>query len=325
MDRFVAVSLLTIFIVMSLATLFFVPFIFAIVDANFAKSTHLEPIEIRKSHDLPIAEFMEFDGLNRSDILSLRTDAVHAFPQFAPPDYSPSEGVFSRIADGKPWWGTLGLSFYGPGNMSNEGPSYHSLHVLNPHLLVGVGEPGAFVVEDYRLSPQPIFPKIVSLKWSADGSKAHAVYDYSEYLRTCRQYRTPDVKRVNLYAYNAFDLGYKCLYVDLERSTNVYSFGHPDAWIPLYWNPDRRAGEGALRSWLSLFQRQGDPALIRQTLGGGGRSCGYTGGCNNIMQFTPELALMVFHLPARAHIKLWRKCPKSPLMDADMVYILDLT
>jgi len=304
MDKTLVAAILISLVLISVFSFIAAYALVTIVSDQAAPATSLEPLKLNDPLSLPIADYVEFDGLNRSDILALRRKAVASQPDLVPENYSPSGRVFSKIEDGRPWWGTLGLSYHGNGEKSIEGPSYHSFHVLNPYLLVGAGESWAFIVKDPKLEPRPIFQELVSLTWSGDQKTVHAVYNFTEYRRLRKDYHIPDFKRVDLYAYNARDFGYNYLYVDLERSTNVYSFGLPGAWTPLH-------------------PKQGDPGQIRQFIHKG-RSCGFRGGCNNISPASPQISLKVYDLPSRAYIKLWKDQPISPDDEPDLVYVLDM-
>jgi hypothetical protein len=103
---------------------------------------------------IPLREPEEFDFKTKTEILDIRKGCVARCARLAPESYQPSEEVFGRIEDGKPWWGLLGLSYYGNGKDSISGASEESRFILNPLLLVGINHTRAYRVKN---SPFPPF------------------------------------------------------------------------------------------------------------------------------------------------------------------------
>ncbi|MBI3593062.1 MAG: hypothetical protein HY099_06250, partial [Nitrospirae bacterium] len=70
--------------------------------------------------DIELQPITELDFKSKAEVLKLRTEAVYRYPQLVSKDYKPSEPVFGQIEDGAPWWGVLGISYYGNGEKSIE-------------------------------------------------------------------------------------------------------------------------------------------------------------------------------------------------------------
>lgn len=244
--------------------------------------------------NIRLNDMTKLNFLKKSDILDLRNKYVNEYPELLTGAYKPSEAIFGQIEDGKPWWGILGISYYGPGQNSIEGPAKDSRYIFNPFLLVALSEPGAHIVNDPSLAPIPICPKPISLVWEGR-SKAVATYEAGEFLRLQFKYRYPDAGKneFDLIAYNARDFGFNYLYIDKNRSHNV--------------PPDNNQG----------------PVQIQQMLHCGG-SCGYPGGCNNMSPYQADLRVRISSLPATLYIKLWRDKPAGTDADADMIFIIEI-
>ena len=77
---------------------------------------------------------IKLDLMKKTEILELREKYVSEYPELLNAAYKPSEDVFGQVEDGKPWWGILGISYYGSGQKSIEGPSKDSRYIINPFL-----------------------------------------------------------------------------------------------------------------------------------------------------------------------------------------------
>lgn len=253
--------------------------------------------QVRGEYNIPLNPIGELDFMTKREVYDLRKRCVLQHNGLVSQGYEPSEAVFGKIEDKKPWWGIHGIYGLGSGQRSIEGPSEESRFLLNPYLLVGLCEQNAFrtgvAPDDYP----PVYPKPVSIAWYADRLLeiiTYDVHDHFSFLNSIHAYNTPQHK-LDLIAYNARDLRFNYLYVDTGKSDGV-------AWA----NVERRA------------------VAIGQYIHCGG-SCGYAGGCNNMSPFQPELAIELTRIPAKAYIKLWRDNPKSADGPSDMdviVYML---
>lgn len=243
---------------------------------------------------------VEFDYKAKNEIYAMRKHYVAQYPELAnalvKSGYAPSEDIFGQITDGKPWWGLLGLSYYGPGEKGIAGESEESRFLINPYLLVGLNEAHGYIVNDQKLPPIPIYPRPISLVWDKKRSLAKARYDVTSCWQKKRKYHisTEYNKGFELVAYNARDFGFKYLYIDPQKSTNIIG-------CPL----------------------MSGPQLIQQFIHCGG-SCGYSGGCNNMSPSQPELLIKLLNAPALAYIKLWRDQPSSPAQPPDMVFVIEM-
>jgi len=260
------------------------------------ESFSLFPVDSAFVTNIDIHPLVELDFKTKADIYEMRKQSVSHYPDLAPDSYSPSEAVFGSIADGKPWWGILGLSYYGPGNLSIEGDSEESRFLLNPFLLVGLNDAFAYTVHDTRLPAVALYPKLVMLQWDIRRTLAKATYSISGYWRKKELYysRTGYEHGFQLVAYNARDFGFNYLYIDAEKSKNI---------LPC--------------------QASAQPVLIKQFIHCG-TSCGYPGGCNNGSPDQPELLVKLSDVPALLYIKLWKKKPFAAGAPQDMIFVIEL-
>jgi len=267
------------------------------LEANIAAPASKRPEHNIKEHDITnidLNDMIELDFMKKSEILDLRKKYINEHPDLLNGAYKPSEEVFGQIQDGKPWWGILGISYYGPGQKSIEGPSKESRYIINPFLLVALSEYGAHPVNDPSLSPVPICPKPIALEWEGR-SKATATYEVGEFWDLQAKYRYADAGNniFELDAYNARDFGFNYLYIDKNESRNA------------------------------VLNDNKEPVQILQFIHCGG-SCGYPGGCNNKSPDQPELMVSISSLPATLYIKLWRNKPVTTGSDADMIFIIEI-
>jgi hypothetical protein len=256
--------------------------------------------------EIPLKPLYELDYLTKAQVYSLRTGAVNEHPEFAPRIYKPSEDVFGEILDGRPWWGILGLSYFGPGQMSIEGPSLQSHYITNPYLLVGLDEGYAHIVMNNRVAPEAVYPRPTKLLWSRDGTWAKATFDISGLKEQQSRLGFPNgyTHGLEFVAYNARDLGYNWLYIDYGKSANIDMMSRHSLFG-------------------FLFGRKDAPVLIKEFIHRGD-SCGFQGGCNNVSPYQPEFEFRYYGLPAKIHLKLWRNKPASPQDPADMTYIVEM-
>lgn len=243
--------------------------------------------------NLVINPTIELDFKNKREILDLRKRYVLQYPQLIKGNYIPSEAVFGQIQDKKPWWGTLGLSFYGDGQDSIKGNSEESRFIANPFLLVGIDECAAHK----RLNLQnaiELYPKPVELSWSTDKTIVKATYKVSDFFQKDEQYGCPTIKNrgLDLIAYNARDMGYNYLYFDPRKSENIGNYSN-------------------------------EAVPIIQYIHCGG-SCGYPGGCNNMSPTDPHMSFNIIYIPAVIHLKLWKQKPANPDKQADMEYVIKM-
>ena len=246
--------------------------------------------------NISINPMIELDFKTKAEIFEIRKQYVFQHPELVNPNYEPSDEVFGSIEDNKPWWGILGICYYGPGKTGIKGLSEQSRFLCNPFLLVALRSPYANIVNNKKLPAKAIYPKPYNLQWRADASLAEVTYDVSTFFKQGGKYDYPSVKerRMDLLTYNAKDLGFPYLYIVFSKSKNITT-----------QQPSRQA------------------VAIPETLHCGS-SCGYPGGCNNVSPDYPYYNLTIKKLPARIYIKLWQDAPQQAQQEADMVFILHL-
>ncbi len=242
--------------------------------------------------EIPLNPLRKLDGFSREDIFNSRRENVNKISGFAPPNYAPSMDAFGQIQDGKPWWGLLGLSYFGPGMQSIEGHSRESQFIDNPYILAGVCEKFANIVTNKSLAPQEIYAKPLKLIWGRDRSWGQITYNVSQAYQSAVLYRYIDPQENYLAVINARDFGFNFFAIDASRSRNI---------------------RATVNKILPIIQ------FIHT-----GGSCGYPGGCNNRSPTQPELNFKWNMLPARIYLKLWRSQPQDFSQKADMDFVIDL-
>lgn len=248
--------------------------------------TSLDELEIQ------LEPLGDLDFKTKAEVYALRSEAVTRYPQLLAGEYKPSNDVFGQIVDGLPWWGVLGAHRYGRGKRSIEGPSTHSLSILNPYLLVvasigTIWDPDYFGVIDEQTGQERFICTPRSLRWYPKLGQAEVTYD-AECLRR------GEAHSFGLYAYNARDFNLRFIYVSYRDSTNIFKEREP---ARAYTNPQ----------------------FIHQ-----GGSCGYPGGCNNMSPATPPIDdIRISGWPARVVIHLWENYPRDPYERPDMTYLMN--
>ncbi|MBU1863655.1 MAG: hypothetical protein KKH94_08345 [Candidatus Omnitrophica bacterium] len=245
---------------------------------------------------LRINPMIELDFKSKEEIYELRRQYVAQYPGLVVDTYEPSAEVFGDIESGKPWWGILGLCYYGPGQKSIEGLSEESRFIANPYILVGLDEGHAYVIKDKNLRPKAVYPKPTTLVWKKEEKWAKVTYAVRRFWKEAQpyEYLSLNDRTFDLYAYNARDLGFQYLHVDNKQSRNAIS-----------------------------LSTSGGALLIPFMLHVGG-SCGYEGGGNNMSPDTPDFKIQISKLPARLYIKLWKVQPASNDEPEDMTFIIDM-
>ena len=242
---------------------------------------------------LSLNPMVELDFMKKSEIYALRTKYVRQFPELAPDNYSPSDRVFGQIEDGKPWFGILGLSYYGAGDKSNAGLSEESRFIANPYLLIALADKYIWTAIDDRLKPEAIYPVPVTLRWKKDKSYAIVTYDVKRYLALARQYYGNEkrIYELGLTYYNATDFGFNYMFIDPALSQNII-----------------------------LSCPRDKPVELIQFIHTGGRGTLHPDGVNNKSPEQKESEIEIKGLPLRLVIKLWKQRPSSISQQADMTF-----
>lgn len=249
-----------------------------------------------------IAPPADFNYKTRAEIEKWRTDRAMLHADLLYYQYRPTSEIFGQITDGKPWWGLLGQTFYGPGPKSIEGNAEESRFLLNPYLLCQANFSIDKFTFDGALYPtqadlattgMPVDCAIERAIFYAREKRVDLYYDVSKF----KQDLTRFVKLPNdfgnipfdLVAYNARDFGYRYMQVFGAQEIN---------------GVDNRIIE------ITQYIHTGD-------------SCGYPGGCNNMSPFIKGLHdLTLKALPARMGIGLYKNRPSSG-QSPDMTVVLN--
>jgi hypothetical protein len=239
-----------------------------------------------------LREPVEFDYLNRSDVLGLRRASVDEYTGLVKGPYEPSDDVFGAIEDGRPWWGLVGQYCRGPGDESIEGPSEEGRFVLNPFLLLAVDDAS---VKYGGRGCFPVYPHPDVLDWYARESKAVVSYNMTRFIAE------EGISYLHSYAFmlenvNARDFSLNYAYAEPASSSNM------------------RPASGS-----ELFSK---PCYLRGFIHKGG-SCGYPGGCNNGSPFDQNMVFYVEGIPGSVSLRLWRDRPADISQEPDFTYIIN--
>jgi hypothetical protein len=259
---------------------------------------------------LNIQPLVDLNFKTRAQVMQARAEAVHQHPELLSSEYEPSWAVFGMIQDGRPWWGTKGMAFYGPGKRSIRGPSLHSCFIMNPFMLAGITpefglrEPNkVWFIPDQRIDSLRLFCYPVKHEWFPKEGRSHVVFDLTSYIKDVQDAvavnsstteRQPPYK-FGVTAYNARDMGLEFISVPPGEMQHVVCLhtGKTAAFM----NPQ--------------FFHCGD-------------SCGYPGGCNNQSPACAELDhFECTSVPAKLQVRLY-KDPPSVLDRADFVCDIDI-
>ena len=267
---------------------------------SFQKQPQVESIkddavddpEAQREISVSLEQPAEFNFKTKQEIYEIRRNRVSQYQQLAPSNYNPSEEVFGQIQDGKPWWGLLGMCYYGNGEKSILGRSKEARFILNPYLLIGIEEPNAVIIHSTALKPEEFYPTPTRLVWRQNGSWGQVTYNVTGYYQKELKYSYPDPQKLYLSDYNARDFGFNYFAIGSSRSENITATF--DKVIP-----------------------------IIQCIHTGG-SCGYPGGCNNKSPNQPDLMIEWRRLPAKIYLKLWKGSPASATQKPDMTFVIDM-
>jgi len=257
------------------------------------KGSALPKKPLQKAVHMAINPSIELDYKSKAEIYEIRKKYVNQYPELAPKYYKPSEAVFGQIVNGKPWLGEVGASINGFGLKVIEGMSEEARYLVNPYLLVAVDSMYMFSCDRHFARNTLAYPIALEMFWESR-TVVHAYFDVSTFIdRTIRcNYNSSQLDKLFLIAYNARDFGYNYLGVDLAQSENILHFG-----------------------------ATGTPAHIKQFIHLGD-NCGHYSGCNNMSPAQPELFMPYTKLPAKAHVKLWKKKPRSINDTADFTFVI---
>lgn len=245
-------------------------------------------------YNVSINEPSELDFLTKEKVLESRKHYVSLYPDFINQNYAPSEFVFGRIVDGKPWWGQIGINCKGPGNDSIDGLSEETRFINNPMILLALDTNYALPIPNWDCTG--FYPEPVQVSYQPGAKKITVTYKLSNFFLYIKNTRWEKVDPPLFYlnAENARDFGYE------------YAYAYNNVNIK-YSTPDNLGNNiQEMRDYIHL-----------------GHSCEYPGGCNN--SGTKDQTNMNFdttHLPAKIQMKLWKQSPVNKDAAADFYFDL---
>lgn len=235
-----------------------------------------------------------YNGKTKEEMYNLRTEYVQS-SLFYSLDYKPSEEVFGRIVDGKPWWGLKPLVCSNGDEDTTVGVSAVSRFINNPDLLVQTYFPFNLQYSD-------------EVKEFCNGEFAKNIpveltYDPVENLITAKYTMSPLVYKYKVNYYGIKNINYPLILSGL----NARDFGYDYMKIVDLYNIKMLHDENASKK-VYKFK---DYIHV-------GSSCRHKDGCNNMSPRQPELEFNIKSLPAEMEIKLWKKEPFISDLTADI-------
>lgn len=248
---------------------------------------------------ISINQMIELDFMKKTEVYAIRKEYIFKDPQLVKAfnlyNYKPDEFVFGQIQDGKPWWGILGLSYYGnKNNKGIEGLSEESRFIINPFILIGIDEGIAHITNGLEPWPEGFYPKPISLYYDIERMLGWVTYDLTDFFQKDAMHHDKKNNTMDFIAYNARDLGFQYIYIVHGKEINLKLNSAPNEIIM--------------------------PGQFIHT----GGSCGYPGGCNNMSPYIEALTFKVNFLPARAYFKLWRKKPDNYKRTPDAWFVVEM-
>lgn len=262
---------------------------------------------VKGPYRISLEKPQELDGLSYVQVLRKRVDAVDKHAALLASPYAPSDGIYGMIRGGRPWWGTIGYFYFGPGSRSADGPSEEARFLLNPFLLVNVDfmglsiwNPRSFAWDDNRIGEDelrdgsvPLYCAPTSVTWWPERRRASVTYGLSRWMQDVAPWLASSIDLsmtdLLLQPINARDMGFNFLFVSLNDSHNVSQRGHSNEVV-------------RIRSFVHL-----------------GKNCGHPRGCNNASPYQRQLhGIQIRALPARLELRLWRERPTDVTSAPDL-------
>lgn len=222
---------------------------------------------------VPLNPMSEYNDKTKEDIYKIRKNYVEK-SMFQNRNYKPSEEVFGKIADKKPWLGIEAATCKGKGKNAHKGLSEESRYINNPTVLIGLDRLNFDEKPQNQCSPID-YLQPVKINYSKDENTIKVIFEVSEYKGTLG-------RNFLLKGLNARDLGFKYSFAD--NTKNVVFIEKNNISTDIYEFKDS----------IQL-----------------GTACGVKGGCNNAVPYQKELSYAVIKYPASIHFKLWKKKPKN--------------
>ena len=253
------------------------------LDINFL-SQNIDEFWVTGS--IPLNPMSEYNGKTKKEIYKLRKDYVEK-SIFKNRNYTPSDEVFGKIADKKPWLGIEAVTCKGKGQNANKGLSEESRYINNPTVLIGLDRLNFDEKPQAQCSPIDYLQPI-KINYSKDENTIKVIFEVSEYKGTLG-------RNFLLKGLNARDLGFDYSFAD--NTQNIVFIEKNNISTDIYKFKDS----------IQL-----------------GTACGVKGGCNNAVPYQKELSYAVIKYPASIHFKLWKKKPKNTKTKSDINFLIIL-
>lgn len=262
-----------------------------------SKTEDIQPEELVNPNaiKIPFKQPSALSFTTKKDIYEIRKKAV-ANSIFATPDYQPSEEVFGKIVDYRPWVSMKMCQYETTGKSDIEGPSEEGRFIENPALLVApeYGFYGYSCEEIAKRGQREEVP--LYMLYDKEKNELSIVY---KHLVFCNPKNHPAWFTLN--GLNARDLGYKYVFVDKAKSTFKFNFVED-------YNASQFPYE--FLNYIHL-----------------GRSCKHESGCNNGSPNQPQVNFRYpctgkngkFQKNKMIYLKLWKNYPKSVGDKADII------
>lgn len=267
------------------------------------KVLHINDLIINQNdnstYNISINEPIELDFMSKQQVFDIRKKYAAMYPTFIHANYTPSDIVFGRIEDNKPWWGLIGQNYYGPGQHSIDGLSEETRFINNPLLIFTLDS--QFGIATVNLNGPNLFPKPISINFNPSQRTITAVYDISGYNIAADNFLMANAREhfknsneYQLSGLNARDFGYNFAYADSEQNIAFDDINN---------------------------NLTTDIQPIQDFLHTGG-SCEYPGGCNNGSPRQTYFEFKTLATPAKIGIRLWKQMPRDKYAPADLYYIV---
>lgn len=250
------------------------------------KNAQLEEITVPVEHVLPGVY------LNKQSIYAARTKQMEAFPGILTEKYEPQALAFDAINDEAPWYSEINYYEINKKEPIFAGFSAEAIALTNPLLLISADFRNAIqnkilpISEERQKNTKSLISPIPSkIVWKAKQSRAEAIYELSNYLPLSNEQQRifPNSGLTfSTVSYNAFDMGFAYIKLDMNSSSNIESPGsHKKASV-------NYAG--------LIYAKNG---------------CNYPKGCNVRTSITPPMLIKISKLPAKATFHIWSDSPKD--------------
>lgn len=247
---------------------------------------------------------MNLNGKSKEEVLNYRKKYVAQHPELLAGDYQPDAATFGNISDGKDWWGIQGQVFHSMGSIpANTGLARDSIYLFNPFWLVAPNIIVKSVMRDatrfhtIKEFSQSHFPTLALPKKIViypNEAREEFTYNVLDIYNRANEVTAKPIQFSNinfdLFSYNAKDFGYKYLYIDPNKSSNINKY--PNAVIPISECFDTRSVDSVK--------------------------------CNEAFPIDEKVTGFNFKsLPARLQINLWKDKPASSVVKPDFTVTLN--